>query len=346
MSEQDGLLFFAHSYFRRSLSRLNTLNEPFLSRFSQLPTSLNPRIALDEDMAGLASTLSPRVELEYWWGPRFNEDLSRIREGVSRHQATDAERALHGISWTEFWWYGQGGHRTFEAEEVVNLPSGETGDTMFGCRFVHSILGEGSKTPMHLDGAIRQYDKAAMLARLDCNIYQAGKKAGYRKLWRIDGPLPVESWKELLCHYFRDNHLVGEYLGAAPPQEDERASLLPDSTDPLELFVPYNLCPGTGVQVHISFHDRQGGEPGRSVRLLDTLSDGQGERLFFMDAGMTDLVKLFGRKGEHLSIPAGVSRVCFWDKVLNLPLVAHVIAATPHARPANADDDRGVLRTS
>jgi hypothetical protein len=182
-------------------------------------------------MVGLASTLRPRAELEYWWGPKFNDDLSRIPEGITRHEATDDERALHGISWTEFWWYSQGGRRTFEAEEVVNLPSGGISNTTFGCRFAHSILDESSRTPIHLDGAIRLYDEGQMLARLDCNIYQAGKKAAYKKLWRIDGALPVGSCKELLCHYFRDNHLVGEYFGAPTPEENERASIFCPSSD-------------------------------------------------------------------------------------------------------------------
>ena len=70
--ERDGLVFFAHKYFRRSLSRHNTLNEPFLARFSKLADSLSSRIALDEDMVGLASTLVPSIELEYWWGPKFD----------------------------------------------------------------------------------------------------------------------------------------------------------------------------------------------------------------------------------------------------------------------------------
>jgi hypothetical protein len=321
--ECDGLLFFAHPYFRRSLSRHNTLNDAFLARFSELPGPLNPRIALDEDLVGLASTLALPIELEYWWGPKFDNDLSQIQEGITRHQATDAERALHGFSWTEFWWYGQGGQHTFEAEEVVNLPSGGIGETTFGCRFVHSILDDDARTPIHLDGAIRQYDEEAMLARLDCNIYQAGRKADYQKLWRVDGGLPVETWKELLCHYFRDNHLVGEYLGAARPDDEEKASVIPTSSEPLEPFVPYNLRPGDGVQVHVSFHDKSGDEPGRSVRVLDALT-GDGHELRFIDADTTELSKILSRAGESLSIPPGTNRVKFGDTVRNLPLVAHI----------------------
>jgi hypothetical protein len=320
--ERDGLLLFAHPYFRRSLSRLNTLNGPFLGRLSRLSAPLNARIALDKDMVGLASTLRPRVELVYWRGPNFNDDLSQIKEGITRHEASDDERALHGICRTEFWWYGQGGHRTFEAEEVVNLPSGAIGNTTFGCRFVHSILDEDSKTPIHMDGAIRSYGEEAMVARLDCDIHQAGKKAVYQKLWRIDGALPVWSWKELLCHYFRDNHLVGEYLGAPPPEENEKASVFRSSSDPLEPFVPYNLRPGEGVQVHVSLHEKTANESGRSVRPLDVVSLKDVARPF-IDANTTELCKLLNRSGETCSIPVGVSLIKFGDMVVNFPLIVH-----------------------
>ena len=254
---------------------------------------------------------------------KFNDDLSKIKlKVIARHQASEDERALHGISWTEFWWYNQGGRRTFEAEEVVNIPSGGISTTKFGCRFVHSILGEDDKTPIHLDGAIRLYDEEAMIRRLDCDILEAGRKAEYQKLWRIDGALPVESWKELLCHYFRDNHLVGKYLGAERPPEEEKASVFTPSSDPLEPFVPYNLRCGDGVQVHVTFHEKSSGEPGRSVRVVDVLVGD--EELPFVDARTTDLGKILQRRGESLLIVPGVNRIKFGDMVLNLPLIGHV----------------------
>lgn len=56
---------FAHPFFRRSLSRLNTLNTHFLGRLYNLPVDgSDVRVALDPDMLGLASTYNETVELE------------------------------------------------------------------------------------------------------------------------------------------------------------------------------------------------------------------------------------------------------------------------------------------
>ncbi len=231
-------------------------------------------------------------------------------------------RTLHGIDRTEFFWYVQGERRTFEAEEVVNLPIGDADGTTFGCRFVHSILDGDASTPIHMDGAIRLYDEAAMVDRLDSDLGRTRKGPRYKKLWRIDGALSVASWKELLCHYFRDNHLVGEYLGAAPPEEEEKASVFIPSSDPLEPFVPYNLRPGDGVQLHVSFHEKSASVPGRAVRPLDVFSLG-GDVQSFIDANTTELRKLLNRSGETMSVPAEVSVVKFGDMVVNLPLIAH-----------------------
>ena len=129
-------------------------------------------------------------------------------------------------------------------------------------------------------------------------------------------------WKELLCHYFRDNHLVGEYLGAAPAEVEEMASVFLASSDPLEPFVPYNLRPGDGVQLHVSFHDKSASVPGRAVRPLDVFSLG-GDVQSFIDANTTELRKLLNRSGETMSIPPDVSLVKFGDMVVNLPLIAH-----------------------
>jgi len=338
--EYQGLLFFAHPYFRRSLSRFNTLNVPFLSRFSAVSPDLNPRIALDEDMVGLASSFQPRVEFLYWYGPKFNDDLSKIKEGISRHEATEEERLLTGIYRTEFWWYTQKGHRSFEAEEIVNQPSFGVSGTDFGCRFVHSMLEDESKRPIHLDGAIRLYDEDMMIRRLDCNMYEAGRHSRYQKLWRIDGPTPLGLWKELVTHYFRDNYLVGEYLGADRPHDDVRASAFPPASDPCHAFVPYDFHPGDGVHVHVSFHNKTARQPGRSVWTLDSVTI-DGETLPFVELGTTELAKLFKRSGEVFSIPKGISHIKFGDMAINLPLIVHagsdavVLARSSLARVAD-----------
>lgn len=86
------LAVFAHSFFRRAQYRLNSLNDEFLSLLFAMPSaSARPRVKLDEDQVGLASTYKERFELEYWWGPEFKDDLTQIPPGVTVHTASDTE---------------------------------------------------------------------------------------------------------------------------------------------------------------------------------------------------------------------------------------------------------------
>lgn len=102
--EIDGLLLFAHSFFRRSLSRMNVTNEVFLNILQELAKDDRSeiKIALDEDMIGLASNFKQTIELEYWWGPKFSDNLADIPKGVTVHQADDQLKFYHGISKAEF----------------------------------------------------------------------------------------------------------------------------------------------------------------------------------------------------------------------------------------------------
>ena len=80
---------------------------------------------------------------------------------------------------------------------------------------------EDSGLPYHLDGAIRAYDDEKMLHRLDVNLKHADRNTVYTKLWRVDQQIPVETWKELITHYYRDNHLIGEYFGGTDQRQRE-----------------------------------------------------------------------------------------------------------------------------
>jgi hypothetical protein len=93
------LTVFAHQFFRRSLSRMNTLNSPFLERIQSITDdNVSVRIAIDPDAVGLASAYTGYRELEYWWGPKFSDSLSDIPIGVSHHEAQETDRIFHGIS--------------------------------------------------------------------------------------------------------------------------------------------------------------------------------------------------------------------------------------------------------
>ena len=97
-------LIFAHSFLRRNCSRTNTLNIPLLSRLESLKEKeLKVQVAIDINMIGLMGTQVEKREYQYWWGPTFDEDLTKIPLGVARFENENYNELLSNIRQTEFW---------------------------------------------------------------------------------------------------------------------------------------------------------------------------------------------------------------------------------------------------
>lgn len=325
--EIDGLLLFAHPFLRRSLSRFNTLNAPFLAQLQSLTRQddLNVRVALDPDMVGLARTHLEHREAQYWFGPKFNDDIAAIPLGVTRHEASDEDRLFAAVSRTEFWWYEQKDIRTFECEELQNIPSCGVGESQFGCRFVHSITSNDQKSFQHADGAIRLYDETAMIRRLEVDLKTAGRKTEYTKLWRVDGDISVVNWKRLISDYYRDNTLIGEYLGGKDKTLDEHREASKREPPPTSVsdYLPSQMAADDGVNVSVSYHPKfPESKSGRLVMSFDTLSSDT-VRYCYVESDSLEIMKLLKRAGHGIEMEDDLVRVLFEDRILNLPLFAH-----------------------
>ena len=325
--EIDGLLVFAHPFFRRSLSRHNSLNTPFLSRFQKEAHSYgsDARIALDPDMVGLASSYNEYIELEYWWGPKFNNELGEIDFGVTKHVATEDLKMFHGISATEFWWHNQDEIKTLECEEIRDIPSFGIDKDNYGCRYVHSMLDPAKSIPNHMDGAVRLYDETAMIERLETDIAKSGRKSNYHKLWRIDGEIQISVWKELLNDYFRDNRLVGEYLGAVEDNDHNTPRELITTTysTSLSKYVPCDMQPTEGIRISVSYHEKSHNE-NDSISFIPTdYFTNENNRRYYIEYDSTEVAKLLRRNGYEVVVPEDVMLIAFEDMLLNFPLVHH-----------------------
>ncbi len=325
--EIDGLLLFAHPFFRRSLSRYNSLNTPFLARFQEIARSqeLDARIGLDPDMVGLASTYNEYIELEYWWGPKFTDELSDIDFGVTKHVAGEDQKTFHGISATEFWWHNQNEIRTFECEEIRDIPSFGVGKDSFGCRYVHSMLDKTKCIPNHMDGAIRLYDESRMIERIESDISKSGKNSNYYKLWRIDGELKISVWKELLNDYFRDNRQVGEYLGGEDNNEYNNPHELITTTysSPLSKFIPCNMEPNDGIRISVSYHEKTPQDPNIISFIPADFITTDDDRFYYIEYDSTEVAKLLRKKGYKVVIPNDTMLIAFEDMLLNFPRIHH-----------------------
>jgi hypothetical protein len=308
------LLLFAHPFMRRSLSRRNPLNANLLQtidRTAQRAPHLRVRLRLDPDMVGHPASAKTSIELEYWRGPKFSNDIATIPPGATVHKADDRTRMFAGVDRTEFWWkaeeqrIGDDPIRTFEAEELVEDPSSGDTEERYGCRYMHAEYDSAKERITHFDGAIRQYEGEAYLRRLDSSIDRAGKHSIYTKLFRFDGELPVQDWKDLASDHFRGNTLVGEYLGG----KDDPAFKTPPEGPPMEPPPPPDTTPKLAALIRYERDQeslREGAQPETRIvesHAVDCVEIVQGALGRFVAGRTSNDVLLAVTQGDSLNLP-------------------------------------------
>ncbi|EST11996.1 hypothetical protein P343_09880 [Sporolactobacillus laevolacticus DSM 442] len=301
----EDFVVFAHNYYRRSLSRLNSLNIEFLELLQKTSENkdLKVKIALDEDLIGLVKSYGMKFEFQYWRGPYFTDNLSVIPDGVTIYEASEDEKLFMGVSSTELGWYFQDGKRTFECEEIADEPSYGISNDHFGCRYVHSMLDDSTNYPIHLDGAIRLYDEEKMASRLEIDIKHAPKNTKYTKLWRVDGQIEVSLWKRLIGDYYRDNSLVGEYLEGKQEKSKNEVNIPAEEVHQFNIlnYIPKIINPGDGVRLLISYKKHHGTNYNNDVyfEINECIYDGENEQQC-IDNCVVGLIKLL--KSDHIKI--------------------------------------------
>ncbi len=329
--EYNGFAVFAHEMFRRSGNRHNSLNTPFLKGLAHLAEQGKfPKIALDSNIIGLPSTYHERMELQYWWGPQFSDDLTNIQTGTTRHGANEVDELFFGIYATDFRWAEYSGQKVCEIEEIRNRPITIANEVLFPCRYIHSIIDSGTGNIQHLDGAIRGYSEESILERKEVHLGRAGRNTQYTKLWRIDGNIDVVSWKSIISDYYRDNTLIGEYFGADIESENGNAiNITPieheqDSNNPsLEDVIPYAIDRGAGVRISLTCFQNTSDIPDvRSVLSLDTIHTNN-DSYQIVEDDILELRKIINRLGGHLNLPTDAYYLATEDLYVNLPLIVH-----------------------
>lgn len=327
---KEGHLLFAHQFFRRSLSILNTTNEEFFNSFEKIrdiPT-VKMQLALDMDMVGLVGTEQPEVEYQYIRGPHFNDDLTCIPEGVTCHENEHYDNVFSNLLSTQFFWHMQDGKRTFECEELcdkenITFDDGQT--MLWGCRYVHSMINPSTGLPTHLDGAIRIYNDEQILARIDSktDISKCGKNSKYIKLWRIDNDFNVAMWKELISSFYRENGLIGEYFGGVDEKYDQIKKESDEHNTVVKkpnIFAHIELNEGDGVRIYFRYKSKFDIIADRDIGIYnkDSFILQDGRKVKILDADTVTLLKYLKRKGLSLRMPT-TSLIAFEDMIFNFP---------------------------
>lgn len=324
-AKKSDLILFIHPYFRRSLSRFNNFNSNFLDQFLRLKEineEVNLKIALDEDMVGYAPSFAPPIELAYWYGPKFNNDIVNIPKDITVHLSMDRDKFFYGLNRTEFRWKPYKNLRIFEAEELkdIKYPSLGISEDKFGCRYVHSQFDITNKTFNHFDGALKIYTLEKMRRRLNKNLNKSGKKSEYTKIFRIDGKLDIDEWKSLVSNYFKENSLVIEYFNGKILEKETNV----EKDDIRQKINPYFLNELKGIKIAISYHklDKNYSNEKRAISVLDILTIDD-EKYEVVESDVFELKKALQRLGDDLEIPDSLKFIKFTDLYLNFPLITH-----------------------
>lgn len=309
-------VIFAHKYFRRSFSYLNTLNKPFLKCFESINGSnLSKKIALDFDIIGLAKDQIEEIEYQYWWGPKFDNDLNKIPNGVTVFKNERFDYLLSPYKSTEFGWYEQDERHTFECEELVEDINLIEDEGYCACRFVHSMVNsEGN--PYHLDGAIRSYTFEQYFERQNISIKDFGRNSKYTKIWRIDNNLSIDKWKELISNFYRDNMLIGEYFGGKDEKIVESKEGETKKQIKTDLFIPYELIESDGILCNFSFVEKGKIKDGYDIELVPTYKFGDKQCVEKLTCTINKVINL---KCLNIYIPE-IEHINFGDMIYNMPL--------------------------
>lgn len=316
------ICIFAHQYFRKSLSRHNNFHFFFLDAL--LKATKNPnvktKIAIDPYMVGFSPSFNTCFEFEYWFGPKFNNDISCIQPGLTKHESSKEEKMFHGVSSSEFVWKINDDLHEFEMEELREDVAPTMGNT-FACRYIHSIYSDTNKTFIHFDGAIRAYDSDLYFERIGMKMTEFGRRSQYTKIFRIDGKLDLCDWKSLSLNYMQGNPLVHEYFGETQVKSQTTEPIIPKTAK--QEFVPFSIGVGDGIRMLLSYFPKNTTHTASHIVSIFNVFGNEEERINVIDYDIIEVKKALQRNGKTLVIPDNVSFIYAKDKYWNIPCIFH-----------------------
>mgnify|MGYP003582898352 CR=1 FL=1 len=227
----DGFIAMAHPCFRRQMHLKNNWAPKFIDLFWAFDNDgLQKSVALDEDRVRVDLDSPMYVEADTWYGPPFNEDVSQIAPGNVKLRPpaelsnSRVQTFFAGAYCIDVKWSDAGDIKTFQALELkteeVQL---KLGDCLYHpARYLHAEFDTQRGTFRHFDGAIQYLTVAEYFARRDSDFSMTYKstqhvKPTYKKVFKLNGAIEVNTWVELSSNFFAGNPLMFEYFNGALP---------------------------------------------------------------------------------------------------------------------------------
>lgn len=230
--QADNFMLMAHPYFRREMHGVNNFAPSFIDLFWSFEDAAVIRyIAIDEDRVRVNVENSFYRELDTWYGPPFNDDISKIQNDIVKLRPPIDLKPIYvkfffadtyclDIKWTQ-----KGSIKTFQALEFKTENSYLIHDNkcFFPARYLHAEFDLDLGFFRHFDGAIQCYTESEYLQRRDSDFNYNVKnstqiKARSRKVFKLNGKLETKKWVEFSSHFLAGNPLVHEYFTGHYPE--------------------------------------------------------------------------------------------------------------------------------
>ncbi len=225
-------MLMAHPCYRRGMHPMANWAPKFIDLFWGLSSpKIKKFIAIDEDRVRVNVDGSAYMEADTWYGAPFNEDISKIEKGtIKLRPPLDLDPRYIDLFFAKTYcldikWSESGRTKTFQALEIKTPDVQVVADnqTYFPARYLHAEFDLTSGVFSHFDGAIQLFTEEEYLRRRDSDFNMTFKnhdhiKARSKKVFKLNGSLPVDLWVEFCCHFLTGNPLTFEYFTGAYPK--------------------------------------------------------------------------------------------------------------------------------
>lgn len=228
-------IFMAHPCYRRRMHPMANWAPRFVDLFWRLSSQdVRKYIAIDEDRVRIDIDGSCYMEADTWYGAPFNEDIGKIKNGISKlRPPSDLSPDYIDMFFSQTYcldikWSESSQIKTFQALEIktkdAQVVIGK--ETFFPARYLHAEFDVSSGEFRHFDGAIQFFTEEEYFLRRDSDFNMLFKsneqvKARSKKVFKLNGSIPVKLWVELCCHFFPANPLIFEYFTGSYPKRTE-----------------------------------------------------------------------------------------------------------------------------
>lgn len=225
-------MLMAHSYFRRGLHEVNNYAPRFVEFFwNNSETGIEKYISLDNHRVRINVDNTTYMELDTWFGAKFNRNIEDIPDGIVKvRPPADLRDSLVSFFFRDAYsldikWATKDNIKSFQAEEfkteVIKISKDEV--EYYPVRYIHAEYDMGKGYFRHFDGAIHFYTEAEYYARRDADFNYNVKEGTHiktlsQKLFKMNGIVSIDTWIEFTSHFLTGNPLIFEYFEGEYPK--------------------------------------------------------------------------------------------------------------------------------